>query len=90
MSGSSVLSFCLVAEGCADAFFVAGCHLWDVAAAAVIVREAGGVFLDPFTLGEPKLTKRKFLASCSMNLASALSIHIKSTTEFKEDWILGL
>ncbi|XP_075253012.1 inositol monophosphatase 1-like isoform X2 [Convolutriloba macropyga] len=85
MSGSCVLSFCQVAEGCADAFFVVGCHIWDVAAAAVILEEAKGVLLDPLTLGEPKLTKRKFIASANFELAELLKPLIISSIQFDED-----
>lgn len=37
---------CLVATGAVEAFFEIGIHCWDIAAGAVIVREAGGVLLD--------------------------------------------
>ncbi len=37
---------CLVASGCVEAYYEIGIHCWDVAAAAVIVSEAGGVLMD--------------------------------------------
>lgn len=37
---------CLVATGAVEAFFEIGIHCWDIAAGAVIVREAGGVLMD--------------------------------------------
>ncbi len=40
--GSAALDLCQVAAGRADAFFESGIYLWDVAAAAVIVEQAGG------------------------------------------------
>ncbi|KAI9327423.1 hypothetical protein DFJ73DRAFT_612113, partial [Zopfochytrium polystomum] len=40
--GSAALEACLVARGTFDAWWEAGVHMWDVAAAAIIVREAGG------------------------------------------------
>ncbi len=44
--GSAALDLCLVAEGCADAFFEYNLNPWDVAAGLLIVREAGGKVTD--------------------------------------------
>lgn len=40
--GSAALDLCQVAAGRADAFFESGIYLWDVAAAGLIVDQAGG------------------------------------------------
>lgn len=40
--GSAALDICQVAAGRADAFFESGIYLWDVAAAGLIVEQAGG------------------------------------------------
>ena len=45
--GSAALNMCMVACGSADAYFEYGIHCWDIAAADVIVREAGGVTMFP-------------------------------------------
>lgn len=45
-TGSTALNMALVAAGCLDASFGARCKLWDVAAGAVIVREAGAAITD--------------------------------------------
>ena len=45
--GSAALGMCMVACGSADAYFEYGIHCWDIAAADVIVREAGGVTMYP-------------------------------------------
>jgi len=37
----------MVALGGADVFFEFGIHAWDIAAGDLIVREAGGVSIDP-------------------------------------------
>lgn len=37
----------MVALGAGDCYFEIGIHSWDMAAGAVIVREAGGVVFDP-------------------------------------------
>lgn len=44
--GSAALNMCLVATGCVEAYYEIGIHCWDVAAAVVIVEEAGGVLMD--------------------------------------------
>lgn len=38
---------CMVAAGGADVNYEFGIHCWDVAAGDIIVREAGGVCIDP-------------------------------------------
>ncbi|KAM9826878.1 inositol monophosphatase 1-like [Neosynchiropus ocellatus] len=45
-SGTAATNMCLVASGAVEAFFEIGIHCWDIAAGAVIVKEAGGVLLD--------------------------------------------
>lgn len=45
--GSAALNMCMVALGGADVSFEFGIHAWDVAAGDLIVREAGGVSIDP-------------------------------------------
>lgn len=43
--GSAALNMCAVAAGRADAYWEFGIHAWDIAAADLIVREAGGVVM---------------------------------------------
>ena len=45
-NGTASLDLAWVAAGRMDAYFEIGLHPWDVAAGALIVREAGGVVLD--------------------------------------------
>lgn len=53
-SGTAATNMCLVATGAVEALFEIGIHCWDIAAGAVIVKEAGGILLDvdggPFDL----------------------------------------
>jgi myo-inositol-1(or 4)-monophosphatase len=42
--GACSLDLCFVAQGRVDAYFERGVHLWDYAAAGLVVTEAGGVF----------------------------------------------
>jgi len=41
-AGSAAIDMCFVASGSVDAYYETGPHLWDVAAGALIVEEAGG------------------------------------------------
>ncbi|KAJ3134863.1 hypothetical protein HK100_003258 [Physocladia obscura] len=65
--GSAALSACYVANGSLDAYWEAGVHMWDVAAATVIVRESGGGVANfvPVFLEDGKetldLAQRKFI-----------------------------
>lgn len=43
----------MVALGGADGYFEIGIHAWDIAAGTVLVREAGGVVLDPSGIRKP-------------------------------------
>lgn len=54
--GSSTLALCHLASGAADAYYQFGLHCWDLAAATVIIREAGGVVMD--TSGELRPSAR--------------------------------
>lgn len=36
----------LVAQGCVEAYYEVGMHVWDLAAASLLVTEAGGVLMD--------------------------------------------
>ncbi|XP_029548785.1 inositol monophosphatase 2-like [Salmo trutta] len=48
---SSTLALCLIATEAAEAYDQYGLHCWDIAAAAVVIREAGGVVIDTTGLG---------------------------------------
>lgn len=45
-TGSTALNLVLLASGCFDAVFANKCKLWDIAAGAIIVQEAGGLITD--------------------------------------------
>lgn len=77
--GSAALDMCSVASGEADAMYEFGIHVWDIAAAALIVAEAGGVVMD--TLGIPlNLMNRRVLCASSQVLANTISkilVHVQ-------------
>lgn len=69
--GSAALNMCMIALGGADACFEFGIHAWDIAAGDLIVREAGGVCIDP--AGGPfDVMSRRVLCASSMELAQEL------------------
>uniref|UniRef100_A0A0K0DD38 Inositol-phosphate phosphatase n=1 Tax=Angiostrongylus cantonensis TaxID=6313 RepID=A0A0K0DD38_ANGCA len=45
------MNIMMVAQGACDAMVEYGLHAWDIAAAAVIVSEAGGCVIDPTEKG---------------------------------------
>ena len=47
LQGSAAVNMCTVAKGSAESYYEFGIHVWDMAAASVIVEEAGGILLDP-------------------------------------------
>lgn len=71
--GSTVLSMCLIACGAGDAYIQYGVCCWDVAAAALIVEEAGGVVID-INGKEFNIMSRRVLCAGKIELASAISV----------------
>lgn len=69
---------CMVALGAADCFYEFGIHAWDIAAGDLIVREAGGVTIDPAG-GPLDLMSRRALAASSTELAQA---YVNTLTQF--------
>ena len=75
----------LLAQGAIDAYVEYGLHSWDMAASVVIVREAGGIVIDPsglfiqsklckwFTGSEFNLMSRRVLCAGTLDLATQLS-----------------
>lgn len=68
----------MVALGSADANFEFGIHAWDIAAGDLIVREAGGVVIDPAG-GPLDLMSRRVLCASSSELGNEFS---KLITQF--------
>ncbi|XP_037810550.1 inositol monophosphatase 1-like [Lucilia sericata] len=70
--GSAALNMSMVALGAADANYEFGIHAWDVCAGDLIVREAGGVVIDP--AGGPfDMMSRRVLAAATPELAKAIA-----------------
>jgi myo-inositol-1(or 4)-monophosphatase len=61
--GSAALNICAVASGGIDVYWEAGCWAWDVCAAWVILKEAGGVMVDANPGNwEPRIEERRYMA----------------------------
>ncbi|XP_061713631.1 inositol monophosphatase 1 [Cydia pomonella] len=70
--GSAALNMCMVALGGADLNFEFGIHAWDIAAGDIIVREAGGVCIDP--AGGPfDVLSRRVLCASTEELAQEMA-----------------
>ncbi|XP_033223658.1 inositol monophosphatase 1-like [Belonocnema kinseyi] len=70
--GSAALNMCMVAMGGADVNYEFGIHAWDVAAGDLIVREAGGVCIDPAG-GNFDIMSRRVLCASTMPLAQKVA-----------------
>ncbi|XP_029447417.1 inositol monophosphatase 1 [Rhinatrema bivittatum] len=70
--GTAAVNMCLVATGGADAYYEMGIHCWDMAAAAVIITEAGGVVLDT-SGGTFDLMSRRIIAASSRELGERIA-----------------
>jgi myo-inositol-1(or 4)-monophosphatase len=68
--GSAALNSCYVANGCVDLYYEYGIHIWDIAAAVLIAKEAGCFIFDPVTGSETlNLLDRRVMISASRELA---------------------
>uniref|UniRef100_A0A0N5C8H9 Inositol-1-monophosphatase n=1 Tax=Strongyloides papillosus TaxID=174720 RepID=A0A0N5C8H9_STREA len=82
--GSAAINMVYVAQGSINAYVEYGIHCWDVAAAGIIVKEAGGCLMDP-TGGEFDIMSRKVLCSSTKKLGEELSkclTHVEYPKEF--------
>lgn len=68
--GSGALNMATLATGATDCYYEFGQHIWDIAAGDLLVREAGGVTIDPAG-GPVDLLSRRILATSSVELAQA-------------------
>uniref|UniRef100_A0A1B6MNZ2 Inositol-1-monophosphatase n=1 Tax=Graphocephala atropunctata TaxID=36148 RepID=A0A1B6MNZ2_9HEMI len=69
--GTRAMNLALVALGGTDAFYEFGPHAWDMAAGDLLIREAGGVVIDP-SGGAFDLMSRRVLAASTRELADQI------------------
>ncbi|KAM9308334.1 inositol monophosphatase 2 [Gastrophryne carolinensis] len=82
--GSATLALCHVASGAADGYYQFGLHCWDLAAATVIIREAGGVVID--TTGGPlDLMSCRVVAAGTMELAQNIAQELQTIDYGRDD-----
>ncbi|XP_029446832.1 inositol monophosphatase 2 isoform X2 [Rhinatrema bivittatum] len=82
--GSSTLALCYVASGAADAYYQFGLHCWDLAAATVIIREAGGTVID--TSGGPlDLMSCRVVAAGTKELAMLIAQELQTIQYGRDD-----
>ncbi|MCE5269476.1 MAG: inositol monophosphatase [Planctomycetaceae bacterium] len=70
-TGSSALNLCYVAAGRFDVYWSFSTRIWDVAAAALILRESGGCITAPDG-GPFSLAEARFLAAANVGLHAEL------------------
>ncbi|KAI9540675.1 Inositol monophosphatase 1 [Dissostichus eleginoides] len=83
-AGTAAINMCLVASGCVEAYYEIGIHVWDIAAGALLVTEAGGVLID-VQGGPVDLMSRRVLAANSPALAERLLQEIHSFCPIRDD-----
>ncbi|KAM4689387.1 inositol monophosphatase 1 [Discoglossus pictus] len=82
--GTAAVNMCLVAMGGADAYYEMGIHCWDMAAASVIVTEAGGVILD-VTGGPFDLMSCRVIAASSKEIGEGISKELQIIPVERDD-----
>ncbi|XP_062259954.1 inositol monophosphatase 1-like isoform X2 [Platichthys flesus] len=83
-AGTAAINMCLVASGCAEAYYEIGVHVWDIAAASLIVSEAGGVLMD-VDGGAVDLMSRRIVAANNRTIAENLVKEIESFSPTRDD-----
>uniref|UniRef100_G3UKF7 Inositol-1-monophosphatase n=1 Tax=Loxodonta africana TaxID=9785 RepID=G3UKF7_LOXAF len=82
--GSSTLALCHLAAGAADAYYQFGLHCWDLAAATVIIREAGGIVMD--TSGGPlDLMSCRVVAAGTQEMAVLIAQALQTINYGRDD-----
>tara|TARA_B100000941_G_scaffold266978_1_gene222623 strand:+ start:798 stop:1646 length:849 start_codon:yes stop_codon:yes gene_type:complete len=76
--GAAAIDLAFVASGKVDGYWERGLEIWDLAAGAIIVKEAGGVVTD-YPNEEFNLNSGRILA-CSPNLEKELKVELNKVT----------
>ncbi|XP_051738869.1 inositol monophosphatase 2 isoform X2 [Ctenopharyngodon idella] len=82
--GSSTLALCHIASGAAEAYYQYGLHCWDIAAAAVIIREAGGCVIDT-SGGALDLMSRRVVAAGTREIADYIVKQLQPINYGRDD-----
>ena len=81
--GAAAVDLAFVASGKVDGFWERGLQIWDIAAGAIIVHEAGGI-ISNYPNGELDLYSGRILA-CSPNINIELTDQLSKVTPFRNN-----
>ena len=81
--GAAAVALAFVAAGKVDGYWERGLEVWDLAAGAILVKEAGGIISD-YPSGEFNLSSGRILA-CSPTLEEELRKELNNVSPFKEN-----
>ena len=81
--GAAAIDLAFVASGKVDGYWERGLEVWDLAAGAIIVKEAGGIISD-YPSGEFNLSSGRILA-CSPSLENVLKNELDNVTSFNKN-----
>ena len=81
--GAAAIDLAFVAAGKVDGYWERGLEVWDLAAGAIIVKEAGGIISD-YPSGEFNLSSGRILACCP-SIESELKKELNNVSPFKEN-----
>jgi len=81
--GAAAVDLAFVAAGKVDGFWERGLEVWDLAAGAIIVKEAGGIISD-YPSGIFNLSSGRILA-CSPSLENELNNELDKVSPFKKN-----
>ena len=81
--GAAAVDLAFVASGKVDGFWERGLQIWDIAAGAIIVHEAGGI-ISNYPNGELNLYSGRILA-CSPKIHFELTDQLSKVTPFKNN-----
>ncbi|XP_015224836.1 PREDICTED: inositol monophosphatase 1-like [Cyprinodon variegatus] len=83
-AGSAAINMCLVASGCVEAYYEIGIHVWDIAAASLLVSEAGGVLMD-VEGADLDLMSRRIVAANNKSIAERIVKEIAPFRPIRDD-----
>ena len=81
--GAAAVDLAFVAAGKVDGYWERGLEVWDLAAGAIIVREAGGTISD-YPSGEFNLSSGRILA-CSPSIEKELKKELDNVSPFNKN-----
>jgi len=81
--GAAAVDLAFVASGKVDGYWERGLEVWDLAAGAIIVKEAGGIISD-YPSGKFNLSSGRILA-CSPGLENELKNELDKVSPFKKN-----